>query len=183
MVSALTLLQSDDNPVARRDWSYILLADEIRRVSKEPEADLHELFGRMCFNAVVSNLDDHPRNHAVLAKDQGWRLSPAFDLTPTPMIALERRDLAMACGSAGRYANRENLLSQHGRFLLSGEEATAILDHIIETVRSSWQRTMRRAGAGASLKDCTIRSSAVSRGRWEWVSPAAQSPPGSVHLK
>jgi serine/threonine-protein kinase HipA len=106
----------------------------------------------MCFNAVVSNLDDHPRNHAALAKDRGWRLSPAFDLTPTPMIALERRDLAMACGSAGRYANRENLLSQHGRFLLSGEEATAILDHIVETVRSAWRPTLQRAGV--SETDC-----------------------------
>jgi serine/threonine-protein kinase HipA len=46
MVSALTLLQIDDNPMARSDWSYILLADEIRRVSAEPAADLRELFGR-----------------------------------------------------------------------------------------------------------------------------------------
>ncbi len=158
MVSALTLLQSDDDPAARRDWSYILLSDEIRRVSAEPEADLRELFGRMCFNAVVSNLDDHPRNHAVLAKGRDWRLSPAFDLTPTPMIALERRDLAMACGSAGRYANRENLLSQHGRFLLSEEEATAILDHIVETVRNAWRPTMRRAGV--SEADCEAIASA-----------------------
>jgi serine/threonine-protein kinase HipA len=152
MVSALTLLRSDDDPAARRDWSYILLADEIRRVSVEPEADLHELFGRMCFNAAVSNLDDHPRNHAVLAKGRNWRLSPAFDLTPTPLIALERRDLTMACGSAGRYANRKNLLSQHGRFLLSEKEATAILDQIVETVRSAWRPTMRRAGV--SEADC-----------------------------
>ena len=152
MVSALTLLQSDDDPIARQDWSYILLADEIRRVSAKPAADLHELFGRMCFNAMVSNLDDHPRNHAVLAKDRGWRLSPSFDLTPTPMIALERRDLAMACGSAGRYANRENLLSQNGRFLLTEEEAAAILDHILEIVRSAWRPTMQRAGV--SEADC-----------------------------
>ena len=158
MVSALTLLQSDDNSVARRDWSYILLADEIRRVSMKPKADLHELFGRMCFNAVVSNLDDHPRNHAVLAKDRGWRLSPAYDLTPNPMIALERRDLAMACGSAGRYANRKNLRSLHGRFLLSGEEATAILDQIAETVRSAWLATMRRVGV--SEADCDAIASA-----------------------
>jgi serine/threonine-protein kinase HipA len=158
MVSALTLLQSDDDPVARRDWSYILLADEIRRVSTKPEADLHELFGRMCFNAVVSNLDDHPRNHAVLTKDRGWRLSPAFDLTPTPMIALERRDLVMACGIAGRYANRKNLLSQIGRFLLSEEAATAKLDHIVETVRKTWRPTMRRAGV--SEADCEAIASA-----------------------
>ena len=68
------------------------------------------------------------------------------------MIALERRDLAMACGSAGRYANRENLMSQHGRFLLSREEATAILDQITETVRNAWQPTMRRTGV--SEADC-----------------------------
>jgi len=146
MVSALTLLQSADNPVPRQDWSYILLADEIRRVSAKPEADLRELFGRMCFNGAVSNLDDHPRNHAVLAKGRGWRLSPAFDLTPTPMIAMERRDLAMACGTAGRYANRKNFLSQHGRFLLSEEDATALLHHIVETVRNAWRPTMRQSG-------------------------------------
>ena len=51
------------------------------------------------------------KHHAVLAKDRGWRLSPAFDLSPTPMIALERRDLAMTCGRVGRYANREIILS------------------------------------------------------------------------
>jgi serine/threonine-protein kinase HipA len=48
-----------------------------------PETDLREMFARMCFNATVSNLDDHPRNHAILAKGLSWQLSPAFDLTPT----------------------------------------------------------------------------------------------------
>jgi len=158
MVSALTLLQSDDNSAARRDWSYILLADEIRRVSMKPESDLRELFARMCFNAAISNLDDHPRNHAILAKGRGWRLSPAFDLTPTPMIAMERRDLAMVCGSAGRYANRKNLLSQHGRFLLSEEDATAFLGRIVDTVRNAWRPTMRRAGV--SEADCEMIATA-----------------------
>ncbi|MBC8434508.1 MAG: type II toxin-antitoxin system HipA family toxin [Desulfobacterales bacterium] len=158
MVSALTMLQSYDSPTARRDWSYILFADEIRRVSAEPKADLRELFGRMCFNATVSNLDDHPRNHALLAKGRDWRLSPAYDLTPTPMIALERRDLAMVCGNAGRYANRKNLMSQHGRFLLSEKEATVILDNIVETVRNAWRPTMRRAGVSGA--DCEAIASA-----------------------
>lgn len=152
MVSALTLLQIDDSPMARTDWSYILLADEIRRVSAAPEADLRELFGRMCFNAAVSNLDDHPRNHAVLAKEQDWRLSPAFDLTPAPVISIDRRDLAMTCGQFGRYANRENLLSMHGRFLLSHTEAAALLDRTVETIRSQWHPTMRQTGV--SEADC-----------------------------
>ena len=119
-----------------------------------PETDLRELFTRMCFNAAVSNLDDHPRNHAILAKGRDWQLSPAFDLTPTPMIAMERRDLAMACGDRGRYANQKNLLSKHARFLLNEEEATTILNNIVETVRNSWQAAMRESGV--SKTDCKM---------------------------
>jgi len=158
MVSALTMLQSDDSPTSRRDWSYILFADELRRVSKMPETDLRELFARMCFNAAVSNLDDHPRNHAIMAKGRDWQLSPAFDLTPTPMIAIERRDLAMACGDRGRYANQKNLLSQHARFLLNEEDATTILNNIVETIRNSWQLAMQESGV--SKIDCKIIESA-----------------------
>ena len=64
------------NSTARRNWSYLLLADEVRRVSTSPQQDLRELYLRMAFNAAVSNLDDHPRNHAVLAREAGWRLIP-----------------------------------------------------------------------------------------------------------
>jgi serine/threonine-protein kinase HipA len=146
MVSALTLLQTGDSPGERSRWSYLLLADEIRRVSANPKADLRELFTRFCFNAAVSNLDDHPRNHAILARNRDWRLSPAFDLTPWPVVAIERRDLAMACGRFGRYANKTNLLSTYGRFLLSAEDVEAIFESITSTVRDEWRPTMRRAG-------------------------------------
>lgn len=152
MVSALTLLRTDDDATTRSNWSYLMLADEIRRASASPEDDLQELFGRMCFNAAVSNLDDHPRNHAVLAKDSNWRLSPAYDLTPSPVISKERRDLAMGCGTGGRIANKANLLSGCGRFLLSSETAQAIFNTICATVSSEWQPAMRRAGV--SEQDC-----------------------------
>ena len=130
-------------------WSYLTLADEVRRASARPEDDLRELFGRVCFNAVVSNLDDHPRNHALLAKGRQWRLSPAYDITPSPVVARERRDLAMACGRFGRYANRANLLTGHGRFLLDRTAAAALFDGIASTVRARWRTEMRRAGVSA----------------------------------
>ena len=158
MVSALTLLRTDDDATLRRNWSYLLLADELRRVSASPEADLRELFGRMCFNAAISNLDDHPRNHAVLAKDRDWHLSPAYDLTPSPVIAQDTRDLSMECGTQGRIANRSNLLSGHGRFLLSVEDAAQIFENITQTVRSEWHAAMRRAGV--SEQDCERIASA-----------------------
>ena len=154
MVSALTLLQAGDDPTERGRWSYLTLADELRRASAAPREDLRELFGRMCFNAAVSNLDDHPRNHALLAKGRDWRLSPAYDLTPMPAISVERRDLAMICGPAGRWANKENLVGAAGRFLLERDEAEAVFDRIAGTVRASWHSTMRRAGV--SEKDCEL---------------------------
>jgi serine/threonine protein kinase HipA of HipAB toxin-antitoxin module len=59
-----------------------LLADSLRRWSDKPQADCAELFRRMVFNAAVTNNDDHPRNHALLRRQNGWRLSPAYDLVP-----------------------------------------------------------------------------------------------------
>ena len=113
MVSALTLLLADDGVTARGRWAYPLLADEVRRASADPESYLRELFTRMCFNAAISNLDDHPRNHAMIAWEHGWRLSPAYDLVPSPVLAQERRDLAMVCGKFGRFASslREDALA------------------------------------------------------------------------
>src|SRR3546814_20462399 len=110
MVSALTLLQAEDLQTARERWSYLLLADEVRRASASPERDLHELFARMCFNAAISNLDAHPPNHALLATHRSCRLSPASALTPMTVVAVARRDLAMACGPDTRTRVREDKL-------------------------------------------------------------------------
>jgi serine/threonine-protein kinase HipA len=147
MISALTLLRAQDSAQQRDRWSYILLSEELRRVVEEPKKDAAELFRRMCFNALISNLDDHPRNHALIAMDRKWKLSPAYDLTPTPAISIERRDLAMTCGDLGRLANKKNLLSQCTRFLLDEAEAIAIISEMQKQVRSSWYNVVRATGA------------------------------------
>lgn len=108
----------------------------------------------MCFNAAISNLDDHPRNHALLARGPDWRLSPAYDLTPPPVVSVERRDLAMICGPAGRLANRINLLGAAGSFLLDRTEAKAIFDRVSSVIRTAWHATMRRAGVTG--RDCEL---------------------------
>jgi serine/threonine-protein kinase HipA len=152
MVSALTLLRAEDTYQSRDKWSYVLLAEELRRVCAEPRQSTSELFRRMCFNALISNVDDHPRNHAVLARAADWSLSPAYDLTPAVPVSMERRDLAMACGDAGRFANAENLLSQSARFLLDVDEARALVDEMEAQVRGSWYAIARAAGVTA--RDC-----------------------------
>lgn len=152
MVSALTLLRAEDTFQARDKWSYVLLAEELRRVCSEPADNAAELFRRMCFNALISNVDDHPRNHAVMAQAADWKLSPAYDLTPAVPVSLERRDLAMACGDAGRFAHAANLLSQSARFLLEPAQARAMLDALEAQVRATWYATAR--AAGVSERDC-----------------------------
>jgi len=157
MISGLTVLRTEDTHQRRERWSYVLLAEELRRISAQPKNDAAELFRRMVFNALISNTDDHPRNHAAIAKDKDWKLSPAYDLTPAMPISLERRDLAMTCGDWGRYANAASMLSQCGRFHLKSEEAEATLDKMERQVTTTWYEIARREGV--SEQDCeTIKS-------------------------
>lgn len=152
MLSALTLLRVQDSHQDRECWSCVALAEELRRICAQPRADSAELFRRMVFNALISNLDDHPRNHAMIAMGEAWALSPAYDLTPTIAASLERRDLAMICGNHGRYANAQNLLSQCERFLLTRTEAAQIIDQMEVTVRKRWYDVARREGV--TERDC-----------------------------
>lgn len=163
MISGLTLLRADEAPEMRTRWSYVILVEEIRRVVAEPKKDASELFRRICFNALISNIDDHPRNHALIAKDKDWKLSPAYDLTPAPVVAQERRDLAMQCGDMGRYANAKNILSQHARFLLKENEAAKIVGDMKEQIAASWYDTVRATGVSESDAEI-IRGAFVYRG-------------------
>ncbi len=158
MVSALTLLRADETSQARERWSYLELTEALRRVSSAARADARELFRRMSFNALISNTDDHPRNHALVSMRTDWRLSPAYDLTPTPHVSLERRDLAMTVGDSGRWANAQNILSQAPRFLLEPADARNLLGELEVAVRTSWYRVARRAGV--SEQDCAAISGA-----------------------
>lgn len=155
MVSALTVLRADE--LDPRGWSYVTLAEEVRRVSDQAKKDAAELYRRMCFNALVSNIDDHPRNHALLAKS-AWKLSPAYDITPQSPVAIERRNLAMACGTAGTYANINNLLSQCDRFLIKRDAAEALIVDMKDTVANAWRKIAR--SQGVTEVDCEAISGA-----------------------
>ena len=145
MVSALTVLDAEDGYLGRDRWSYLLLADELRRWSSHPEKDRLELFRRMVFNAMVTNNDDHPRNHALLQVEGAWRLSPAYDIVPVPAMSKERRDLALQVGAFGRSASVYNLLSQPEVFGLSAQGARAEIDRMHEKV-SHWQAIFKKYG-------------------------------------
>jgi serine/threonine-protein kinase HipA len=148
LVSALTMLDCDEDYVTRERWSYLLLADQLRRWSDKPDEDRIELFRRMVFNAAVTNNDDHPRNHAVRRTARGWRLTPAYDLVPAPLVSLQQRDLAMTIGRYGRTASIYNLLSQCERFGLTTEAARKEVENIVAVVRN-WRDHFLACGVSA----------------------------------
>lgn len=82
--SAMTLLGYSDGANAAAGVSYLQLAEFIMRHGAAPDQDMEELWKRIVFNILVSNSDDHLRNHGFLLTPKGWRLSPAFDVNPIP---------------------------------------------------------------------------------------------------
>ena len=79
-VSALTLFELDE--MMARHASYELLAEIIRLRFQNPTEDLRELFGRLTFNILCGNTDDHARNHAAFWDGKNLRLTPAYDVCP-----------------------------------------------------------------------------------------------------
>jgi serine/threonine-protein kinase HipA len=81
-LSAMSMLGAADGET----HSYLEIADVLRQQGAQPEQDHRELWQRILFNVLVSNLDDHLRNHGFLydTMQRGWRLSPAYDLNPIP---------------------------------------------------------------------------------------------------
>jgi serine/threonine-protein kinase HipA len=81
-LSAMSMLGAVDN----ESHSYLEIVDAIRQYGSDPRADTQELWRRLVFNVLVSNTDDHLRNHGFLyERGKGWRLSPAYDLNPVPL--------------------------------------------------------------------------------------------------
>lgn len=109
--SAMNLLGYQDGDGAKSGASYLDLVDLIERIGVEVATELEELWKRIVFNICVNNTDDHLRNHGFLLGDQGWQLSPAYDLNPQPWgggLALNIDETSNACDldlarRAGRY--------------------------------------------------------------------------------
>ncbi len=141
-VSGLTLLNLDESD--RTKWSYLDLADNMRRWIEKPQSDLKELFKRIVFNGFISNSDDHPRNHGFLWLGKTHRLSPVYDLVPEPKAG-STRYLAMTIGDNGREFTKDNLFSKCNAFDLSLDDAKEIYDGI-KAQTAKWQKYFSEAG-------------------------------------
>ena len=152
-ISALTLVGCAEQESPQKNYADI--ADALRRygVASQIDSDLEELFGRMVFNILVTNDDDHLRNHGFLwAQDsRGWVLSPLYDVVPRPTHAAERF-LHLGVGAQGRLATLTNALSGAARFGLSHDQALAAIDKVWRAVRE-WKASFEEFGVPGSEID------------------------------
>ena len=147
-LSAMSLLGKTDG----EDATYVDIAEAIRMHSSAPTEDLHELFRRIVFNVLISNHDDHLRNHGFL-RDKGdqWRLSPAYDLNPAPAHTTDGH-LQTAISENGSEANLDLAIEACRHFKLETDEAIAIIKHVESTIEN-WTSVAGRLGmSGADQK-------------------------------
>jgi len=144
--SAMTLLEASDGDRA----SYLDIADVIEAESPRAGQDLRELWRRIAFSVLISNTDDHLRNHGFLRETTaGWTLSPAFDLNPDPRPGPKHLSTAIDFGA--REARIETVLGVAEFFRLDPAQALAVLSDVVKAARG-W----RRAGTQAGLEPAAL---------------------------
>lgn len=152
-ISALTLVGCPEQDSPQKNYADI--ADALRRYGAAPRiaADLEELFARMVFNILVTNDDDHLRNHGLLWEPEarGWALSPLYDVVPRPTHASERF-LHLGIGPQGRLATLANAVGWAARFGLTRDKALASVDKVWRVVRE-WKNRFEEYGVGAEEID------------------------------
>lgn len=132
LVSALTLLGLGE--MHARYATYPDLAQTIRTRFTDPRATLAELFGRLVFNVLIGNRDDHARNHAAFWNGHDLTLAPAYDLDPQPRDTREATQ-AMAITRAGdRRSRLATCIDAAGEFLLSEAQARTMIDRLVQTI-------------------------------------------------
>jgi len=136
--SALTALAARDGELR----SYVELAEALRQIGREPKLDLAQLWRRLVFNILVSNTDDHLRNHGFLRTGNGWRLAPAFDLNPVP-TDVRPRVHSLAIDETDATASLDLARSVVTSFALSTRAAQQIIRDV-GAVTARW-RTFAKA--------------------------------------
>ncbi len=169
-LSAMSMLGAKDNEAR----SYLEIVDALRQNGAAPKADMEALWRRMVFNILISNTDDHLRNHGFLYEGrEGWRLSPAYDLNPVP-TDIKPRILTTAINEDDGTASLGLAMEVAGYFGLVPDHAHQIAAQVGRAV-GSWRAVAAKFGLSAGEinrmasafehADLKAASGAISGGR------------------
>ena len=140
-LSAMSMLDAKDNEAR----SYLEFVDILRQHGAAPKEDMHALWRRIVFSILISNTDDHLRNHGFIwAGPMGWRLSPAYDLNPVP-TDIKPRVLTTAIDLDDGTASLKLVLQVAGYFELGEHAAHEIAGHVGQAV-ATWRQVAKKLG-------------------------------------
>ena len=143
-VSAMTMLGATDHDRG----CYLEIAEVIEESSPQTSDDLRELWRRIALSILISNTDDHLRNHGFLrTSSAGWTLSPAFDLNPDPEPGPKELSTDIDFGAPS--ASLETLMSVADHFRLRADEARTVLGEVVAAT-SQWRAVADHHGLDRS---------------------------------
>ncbi len=141
-LSAMAMMHAKDG----ERGSYPEMVDALTRFGAQAKKDVHQLYWRVVFNVLISNVDDHLRNHGFLwQNNHGWRLSPAYDLNPVPSD-VKARILSTNIDLDEGTCDIDLLLSAAGFFNLSLKQAHTIIKEVA-SVTKTWRQVAINIGA------------------------------------
>lgn len=135
--SAMTMLGKVDGASADDGTSYLELVSFLKSNGAAPRKDLVELWKRIVFNMAVSNTDDHLRNHGFLLTDNGWRLSPLYDVNPIPYGEY----LALNVSEDDSSISFDLAIETAEYYGITQKEAVKMVNQISKVVRENWEKT------------------------------------------
>ena len=140
-LSAMSMLGARDTETR----SYLEFVDVLRQHGASAKEDMHALWRRIVFNILISNTDDHLRNHGFLYDGpDGWRLAPAYDLNPVP-VDIKPRVLTTAIDLDDGTASLELAMGVAGYFELAEGEARTIAAEVGQAV-GGWRKEAAHLG-------------------------------------
>lgn len=147
-LSAMSMLNAVDNDI--QIHSYLDIADAIRQYGAAPKADLIELWKRIVFSILISNTDDHLRNHGFLyTGSDGWTLSPLYDVNPSPD---NKNTLSTYITQNDNSQDIDLALSVCEYFDLNLEDAQQIINNFKDVIKN-WRIVAKQLGLNKSEID------------------------------
>ena len=139
--SAMTMTGKNEELIRDEAPSYLDIVEFIQFFGTQIEEDLHQLWRRLVFNILISNTDDHLRNHGFILTSKGWRLSPAFDINPS----IDKVGLALNIDMDNNALDIDLARSVGAYFRLGKNEMDIIIDEVKSGI-SEWKKIATEIG-------------------------------------
>lgn len=146
--SAMTITGNNEDTIRDNPPSYLDIAEFIQYSSSNISADLAQLWRRIVFNIAISNTDDHLRNHGFIIQNNGWRLSPAYDVNPL----VGKNGLALNIDMDNNALDLELAKSVGEFFQLNNKQMDEIIKEVLHVV-ANWKNVAKEIGISRSEQE------------------------------